>query len=113
MIDRQKFNEYFSNFDKEIVVDIIDIFISEYDDRFVNLRENVLRKDFEKLKFNAHGLKGVIANFMDPVTIELSERLDKMAKNGVEDGLEKALDDLERNSWLLLGELKKIKQKYS
>lgn len=76
MIDRPKFNENFQYFEKEIIVEIIDIFESEYEDRFKALRENISIRDFNQLKFHAHSLKGVIANFMDPVTIELSRRLD-------------------------------------
>jgi hypothetical protein len=113
MIDRQQFNENFQYFDKEIIVEIIDIFFSEYDERFKNLKANVADKDFEKLKFNAHSIKGVIANFWDPVTIEQSRRLDEMAKNKVENGLEKALQDLEQSSALLVEELKKIKKQFS
>jgi HPt (histidine-containing phosphotransfer) domain-containing protein len=110
MIDRNKFNENFQYFDNEIIVEIIDMFFSEFEERFINLHENVNTLDFEKLKFNAHSIKGVIGNFMDPVTIELSKRLDEMAKNKVENGLEKTLNDLETNTKLLLEELKKIKQ---
>ncbi len=109
MIDRQKFNDNFQYFDKEIIVEIIDIFITEYDERYRNLRQNVQEKDFVKLKFNAHSLKGVIANFMDPVTIDLSRRLDEMAKNKTEAGLTELYNDLEKNSELLLQELISIK----
>ncbi len=110
MIDRNKFNENFQYFDKEIIVEIIDIFFSEYEERFKNLHENVRTLDFDKLKFNAHSIKGVIANFMDPMTIELSKRLDEMAKNKVENGLQKTLNDLEINTKLLLEELNAIKR---
>lgn len=113
MIDRQKFNDTYQHFDKEIIVEIIDIFVREYDERFKNLREDVASKDFDKLKFNAHSLKGVVLNFMDPVTIEHAKRLDEMAKNKIEKGLEQALEELEKNSAILLAELKSIKKQYS
>ena len=110
MIDRQKFNETFGQFDKQTVVEIIDIFLSEYAGRFEKLRKNVAGRDFEQLKFSAHSLKGVIANFMDPVTIELSKQLDDMAKNHLQSGLDQVYEDLERNTLLLLEEMKKIRQ---
>jgi hypothetical protein len=110
MIDRQKFNDNFQYFDKEIIVEIIDIFITEFDERFRNLRQNVAEKDFVKLKFNAHSLKGVIANFMDPVTVDQSRMLDEMAKNKTENGLAELYNDLEKNSGLLLEELIAIKK---
>lgn len=110
MIDRAKFNENFQYFDNEIVVEIIDIFISEYDDRFRNLKKNIDEKDFTQLKFNAHSLKGVIANFMDPVSIEQSRMLDEMAKNKTEDGLSELFNHLEKSASNLLQELKTIKK---
>jgi hypothetical protein len=109
MIDRQKLNDNFQYFDKEIVVEIIDIFFSEYDERFINLQKNVLEKDFVNLKFNAHSLKGVIANFMDPVTIELSRKLDEMARDKNEIGLDNLFTDLKKSSDQLLDELRMLK----
>jgi len=110
MIDRAKMNENFQYFDKEIVVEIIDIFLSEFENRFENLRKNVAEKDFLQLKFNAHSLKGVIANFMDPVTIEYSRRLDEMAKNKEEAGLQELFENLHHASQNLLDELLGIKK---
>ncbi len=110
MIDRVKFNENFQYFDNEIIVEIIDIFISEYNERFRTLKKNIDEKDFTQLKFNAHSLKGVIANFMDPVTIEQSRSLDEMAKNGTEAGLTDLFNVLEKSSFSLLQELKVIKK---
>jgi len=110
MIDRKKFNENFQYFDKEIIVEIIDIFLSEYDERYQKIESNVREKDFVQLKFNAHSLKGVIANFMDPVTIEYSRRLDEMAKEKEEVGLQKLFDNLLTSSQELLEELKSIRK---
>lgn len=109
MIDRKKLNENFQYFDKDVIIEIIDIFISEYDERFTKLRDNVARKDFESLKFNAHSLKGVVANFMDPETIELSRKLDEAARDKSENGLQELYNDLETNCARLLSELKAIR----
>jgi hypothetical protein len=109
MIDRVKFKENFQYFEKEVVIEIIDIFESEYQERFMNLDKNMKERDFEKLKFNAHSLKGVVANFMDPVSIELSRKLDEAAKFKTEAGLDEIYSDLKNSCKSLLGELKSIK----
>lgn len=109
MIDRKKFNENFQYFEKEIVVEIIDIFQSEYDERFKTLRGNIEKLDFAQIKFSAHSLKGVVANFMDPVTIDLSRQLDEKAKSKEVSGLSSLFEELEKNSAILLEELKKIR----
>ncbi|MEI6173999.1 MAG: Hpt domain-containing protein [Bacteroidota bacterium] len=110
MIDRQKFNDNFQYFDKEIIVEIIDIFFSEYDERFEKLQKNVNERDFTQLKFNAHSLKGVIANFMDPVTIELSRKLDEVAKNQEVAGLDKLYEEIQKSASNLKDELGQIKK---
>jgi HPt (histidine-containing phosphotransfer) domain-containing protein len=109
MIDRRKFDENFQLFEKDVIIEIIDIFESEYEERFSTLEKNIKDRDFNKLKFNAHSLKGVIANFMDPVAISLSHRFDDMAKSKDEKELEKVFSDLRQASSSLLQELRGIK----
>lgn len=111
MIDRKEFNEYWKNFDHELLVEIIDMFIAEYDDRFTALNKNVADGDIDQLQFNSHSLKGVIAHFKDPLTIEKSIRLNLMAKNKVEKGLKEALEDLQVHTLKLIEELKVIRNK--
>ena len=110
MIDRQKFNDNFQYFDKEIIIEIIDIFFSEYEERYKNLQQNIQDKDFTKLKFNAHSLKGVIANFLDPVSIEHSRKLDEMARNMQEAGIDQLFADLKKSSADLVKELEQLKK---
>ena len=135
MIDRQKFNDLFNNFNKEFVVEIIDIFLSEYDERFRKLHKNVEEKDFVNLKFNAHTLKGVVGNFHDPVTNEIAIKFDEMATTIVDfyypetTALSKKVDEmtekkkeaelpqvyynLEKNMLRLVEELKIIRKEFS
>ena len=109
MIDRQKLNQNFQYFDKETIIVIIDIFFEEYPQRVQNMRKNIEDLDFVKLKFNAHSLKGVIANFQDPDCIELSRKLDEMAKNQEKPGLSETFENLVTASDKLLEELKGLK----
>lgn len=109
MIDRQKLNQNFQYFDKETIIEIIDIFFSEYPERVEKIQKNVVDKDFNQLKFNAHSLKGVVANFQDPLTIELSRKLDEMAKNQQSAGLQTVFDDLNNACLKLLDELAALK----
>jgi len=110
MIDRIKFEENFQYFEKDIIVEIIDIFESEYQERFTNIEKNINEKDFVQLKFNAHSLKGVVANFMDPATVELSRKLDEFAKNKEEDGLRELYTRLKASCDALREELRQIRK---
>ncbi|NQV02467.1 MAG: Hpt domain-containing protein [Bacteroidia bacterium] len=113
MIDRKRFNENFSYLDKEVVVEIIDIFLDEYVKRFIDLMKNIDDQDFDKLRFNAHSLKGVVANFMDPVTIELSKTLDDKAKDKDSTGLQELYDELKKDSEFLAEELRELKTEFT
>ncbi|MDP2724422.1 MAG: Hpt domain-containing protein [Bacteroidales bacterium] len=66
IINTELFNETFQYFDKEIVVEIIDIFINEYSERISKINEAIQTKNFADLKFTAHSMKGVVANFAVP-----------------------------------------------
>lgn len=112
MIDREKLQQNFQYFDKETIIEIIDIFFSEYPERVEKITKNIQDGDFTQLKFNAHSLKGVVANFQDPVTIDLSRKLDDMAKNQVAAGLPELFEDLKKACDKLMDELNALKAEY-
>ena len=105
MIDRQKLNQNFQYFDKETIIEIFDLFASEYPERAEKIQKNIDEKDFIQLKFNAHSLKGVVANFYDPVTIELTRELDEKAKIKDGEGLQILFEELKTACIKLLDEL--------
>jgi HPt (histidine-containing phosphotransfer) domain-containing protein len=76
VIDRNSFIDTFQYFDKEIVVEIIDIFINEYSERMESLKKDIDTLDFNALKFDAHSMKGVIANFVAPRPQQLAKELE-------------------------------------
>ena len=112
VIDREKFIENFQYFDKEIVNDIINIFIDEYPERMSTLQKNVEEKDFEQLRFNAHSLKGVIANFVAPEPQELARTLEMKGKDNDPEGIEDIFAQLKQQGDMLLEELKELKKNF-
>lgn len=113
MIDREKFKDNFVYLDKEVVIELIDIFLGEYEERLTKIQNNVSTLDFTGLKFNTHSLKGVIANFMDPETIELSQKLDEHAKLETSDGLQELFDNLKTATENLVTELDDLKKDFT
>jgi hypothetical protein len=63
MIIEKKFHETYHNFDREIVLEIIDIFLNEYDDRIEKLTTFLKTENIEQIYKSAHAFKGVISNF--------------------------------------------------
>jgi HPt (histidine-containing phosphotransfer) domain-containing protein len=109
MIDREKLNQNFQYFDKETIIEIIDIFFDEYPQRIEKIKSNIEEADFVQLKFNAHSLKGVVANFQDPVSIEATRKLDEMAKNQQPNGLKSVFEELIAACNGLMNELQVLK----
>ncbi len=112
VIQKEKFIENFQYFDKEIVADIINIFIDEYPERMETIKKNIDEKDFKQLGFNAHSLKGVIANFVAPEPHELARRLEMKGKNNDGEGVEELYGELKQKCDILVEELKELKRNF-
>ncbi len=113
MIDRTRFEENFKYFDKNMISEIIEMFIREQPERFAKLQKNVDDKDFEELAFNTHSLKSVLSSFMDPVALDLAKTLEEDARNKNEENLPELLSRLREATALLIGELNGIHDKLS
>lgn len=112
MIDKKQFLENFQYFDNEIVLEIINIFIDEYPERMESLRKNIAEKDFDQLKFNAHSLKGVVANFVAPEVQELARQLEIKGANKELANVEVLFNELKEKTGLVTEELKMLKDNF-
>lgn len=113
MINKATFNSNYEIFDKEIVKEIIDIYISEYPERMVNLEKNIQEGDMDSLYKNAHSMKGVTANFFDKDTEEFARQLESKGREGDASGLEEIFAELKRASESLIDEMIVLKEEYS
>jgi len=105
MINLENFNENFKYYGNDVVVQIIDMFIEDHQEDLKMIEQNITNKDFLSLRFNAHHLKGSVANFMDPETTELSRKLEEMGENKTEDSLAETFTELQLATKILLKEL--------
>jgi HPt (histidine-containing phosphotransfer) domain-containing protein len=112
MIDKKQFLENFQYFDNEVVLEIINIFIDEYPERMETLKKNIDEKDFEQLKFNAHSLKGVVANFVAPEVQELARQLELKGASNELSGAESIYKELHEKADLVIEELKELKKNF-
>lgn len=98
MIDRIKFNEFFSGLDKDLIIEVIEIYLTESDTEFRIIRDSLIKKEFQNVAYSACKLRGMISNFCDPVATEQSRRLESITRSTIEDGLEKLLEELEKSN---------------
>lgn len=110
IIDWAQFNENFKYYDRNIITEVINIFIDEYDSRISDIQRNIDEKDFTSLAFNAHSLKSVIGNYMAPKAFEVSRKLEELAKNKSIEGVDEIFAELKSTTKELLSELKEYLQ---
>ncbi len=112
IIDEKAFMETFQYFDKSIVVEIIDIFIQEYPDRIASISKDIESKDFARLKFDAHSLKGVISNFFAAEPQQYARELELKGASKDGEGLPELLENLSRTTKTLTEELIMMRQRF-
>nr|NQU89736.1 Hpt domain-containing protein [Bacteroidota bacterium] len=131
MVNKDKFRDQYSFFDKEIVVEIIDIFINEYDDRIEKIHKHILSGDLDNLKKSSHAFRGVIGNFETDCSayksiekIELSsiqqvevldeeDDLDDSRKQTFFKEMDREFNKFRSSSFELLKDLKIIREEYA
>jgi HPt (histidine-containing phosphotransfer) domain-containing protein len=111
-IDKEKFKENFSYFDKEIVLEIINMFIDEYPDRMEKIRKNIEERDFDELKFNAHSIKGVISNFVAEDARLAAKSLEDKGAAKDDSDLETLYEDLKQKAGEVYNDLLELKKEY-
>ncbi len=109
IIDREQFQQNFQYFDKEVVLEIINIFIDEYPSRMEIIKKNIDEKDFDQLRFNAHSLKGVIANFVAPEAHELARSLEMKGTNKDDEDVDSLYNALREKADMMIEELKELR----
>jgi HPt (histidine-containing phosphotransfer) domain-containing protein len=128
MINEEKFKKTYENFDREIVFEIIDIFLNEYDER-VNKLNNLLNSgNLEELSKCAHAFKGVISNFetecaayqeISEIEILIRNYLNKKDRElegedqYLQEKLSEIMNSFSKNSRQMLVQLKKMRTGYA
>lgn len=111
-ISKDQFIDNFQYFDKEVVLEIINIFIEEYPERLQTIQKNIDDGDFDQLRFNAHSIKGVIANFIAPEVQVLAKELEMKGTNKDNEGVDELYDHFKEKADQMLEELKELKHHY-
>jgi HPt (histidine-containing phosphotransfer) domain-containing protein len=111
MINKEKFRENFQYYDKEVVVQVMDIFNNEYPQALQELQQSIAVLDFPTLNRKAHGLKGVVAY----MSTELSGLCHELEQKGAEqnsEGLQPTYNLLQEGILELVDELKLLRTEY-
>ncbi len=113
MIDKAIFASNYEIFDKEIVCEIINIYITEYPDRIAKLENLIQEGDLEQIYKAAHSLKGVTANFFDKESEDLARTIEEKGRAGDASGMKELFVKLKASTAKLVVELEDLKKDYS
>ncbi len=113
MIDYEVFDMTYSDFGPEMINEIIDIYISEHEDRFKILAQNIADGDLESMGKNAHSLKGSTAVLYDNDVADLARQLEFKGKENDASGIQELFEKLHKDTNRLIEDLKDLKKKYS
>lgn len=113
MIDKAIFTSNYEIFDKEIVKEIISIYITEYPDRMSKLEDVIKAGNSDQIYKIAHSLKGVTANFFDKESEDLARTIEDKGRINDLGGLEDLFIKLKTSTDRLIVELKELIKEYS
>lgn len=111
MINKEKFRENFQYYDKEVVIQVMDIFNNDYPLALQELQQSIAILDFHALNRKAHGFKGVVA-YMSPELSVLCHELEQKGAEQNSEGLQPTYNRLQEGILELVDELKLLRIEY-
>lgn len=111
MINKENFRNNFQYFDKSVVLQVLDIFLSEYQDRFNELEKNVSELDFKAIDNNAHSFKSNVA-YMSEELHELARILEFKGKEQDSSDLRESFDNLKSATLLIIDDVIELRKEY-
>ncbi len=81
--------------DKDLLLELLDIFTDDCPAKISLIKEAAAKKDFGALRDSAHSMKGASANISARKINAIFLQIEQMAKNNTTDGLEDLLSKLD------------------
>ena len=97
--------------DKELLLELLDLFLEDFKEKREALTGYVQNKDFENIRGVAHSLKGASGNISAKALREVLLQLEEKGKSETIDGVEELLVELDKESEALNTHLEGVKQK--
>ena len=83
--------------DKELLVELLDIFMEDFEQKRKPLQEAVEKKDFEEVKNICHSLKGASGNISAKPLRETLLKIEEMGKNNDFTGVDDLLINMDKH----------------
>ena len=112
IIDVEEFLERVQD-DKELLVELLDIYSGDYQTKRKQLTKAVKEKDFDEVKSISHSLKGASGNISAKKMREIFMVIEDKSRNNDLSGVDNLLISLDKEFELLSGKIKELKEKFS
>lgn len=96
--------------DKDLLKELLDIFVEDFEQKRVKLSEAVKTRDFETIKSIAHSVKGASGNISAKFLRAVCAQLELQGKEHNPDGLEDLLKDLDKEYAALKARIVTLKE---
>ncbi len=98
--------------DKELLLELFDIFQQDYAEKRRNLNDFIARKDFEQIKALAHSLKGASGNISAKKLNVLFVKLEQLGKSNDLTNINPFLKDLDEQYGLVQAHIVQLKKDF-
>ena len=112
VINKRLFDENFQYFDKDVTLEIIDLYLTEYPERITKLDKQLEESDLNAVRETAHSLKGVISYFGAPALLDLVRKIEEDARNGIGQNIPSQLNEFKNLGQRMIEELKIIRKDF-
>lgn len=112
MIDYKTFDLTYGSFGAEMIHEIINIYLEEYESKINSIEKSVETGDFETLGKVAHSLKGSTSVFYEDIITNLARNLELAGKNHDDIAAKDNLTQLKQEAERFAGDLKDLKSRY-
>ncbi len=99
--------------DKELLLELLDIFVEDFEQKRPLLEEAINASDFEEIKSIAHSIKGASGNVSAKCLREVIIQIENMGKNSDVSNGEDLLKQLDEAFVQLSARIKEVKTEYS
>lgn len=97
--------------DKELLLELLELFLDDFKEKRVALTGFVANKDFENIRGVAHSLKGASGNISAKALREVLLQIEEKGKDEIVDGIEDLLTQLDSRFEELTAHLEEVKKK--
>ncbi len=112
IINKLYFDDNFQYFDKETVLEIIDLYLTEYPERIIKLEKHIAETDLKSLRETAHSLKGVISYFGAPTLLDLIRKIEEDSRNGIFENIPSLFEEFVKLGSRMIEELNVLRRDF-